>query len=416
MVKEIPNFLSKRDCNTIIKMIDKNHQRSTVAGRGGTKSIYEETRTSSTSNLDSTNPTVKRIQKKIAKFLNLNLTQGEHIQGQLYEPGQYFRPHTDFFQGDSYMNHCLSSGNRIHTLMIYLNIPEEGGETDFPELNLSIKPEIGKAVSWPNMLGGKTLPEMLHEGKDVIKGKKYIITSWWRENEWNGAEDDRLAKEYHDKTNIQLDPQTPNFEGKTFTSNLDIPRFTEHGFKVVKVPPQTWDLIRDAYTLLQNNVHEEIWEGKEHIIGGEGNTSDLLDFGQLPTIRTLIHQQLQPFHEAFIENKAIIEPSYIYGVRSYNRGATLTSHVDRIATHHISSIICVDKNLSCGCGPGKEPEDWALEIQDHQGNWHSIYTEPGDMILYESAACEHGRKIPFKGTFFRNFFVHYKLVDWKHIG
>lgn len=415
MVKEISNFLSKKDCNSIIKMIDQNNHRSTVAGGGDNKSIYEESRTSSTSNLNPQNPVIKRLHKRISKFLNLNPNQGEAIQGQVYEPGQFFRPHTDFFEGDSFTNHCLHSGNRIHTFMVYLNVPEEGGETSFPSINLDIKPQTGKAVSWPNMLGGKVLPEMIHEGTNVVKGKKYIITSWWRENEWNGAEDDKLSREYHDNLQTQLNLKTIDYQNKTFNSTLNIPRFTEHGFKVVKLPPKTWDLIREAYVLLQNNMREEVWEGKENIIGGEGNTSDLLDFSQLPTIRNIIHQQLQPFHEAFIENKAEIEPSFIYGIRSYNKGSTLTPHVDRIETHHISSIICVDKNLSCGCGPNKEPEDWALEIQDHQGNFHSIYTEPGDMILYESAACEHGRKLPFKGTFFRNFFVHYKLTDWKVI-
>ena len=292
MIKQIPNFITKKDCKDIIKMIDQNNQRSTVAGGGDTKSIYEETRTSSTSNLDPQNPIIKRLHKRISKFLNLNLNQGEAIQGQVYEPGQFFRPHTDFFEGASFINHCLYSGNRIHTFMVYLNIPEEGGETAFPSINLDVKPKTGKAVSWSNMQDGKVLPEMIHEGTNVVKGKKYIITSWWRENEWNGAEDDRLSKEYHDNLKNQLDLKTIDYENKTFNSKLNIPRFTEHGFKVVKVPPKTWDLIKEAYILLQNNVREEVWEGKENIIGGAGNTSDLLDFSQLPTIRNIIHQQL----------------------------------------------------------------------------------------------------------------------------
>ena len=33
------------------------------------------------------------------------------------------------------------------------------------------------------------------------------------------------------------------------------------------------------------------------------------------------------------------------------------------------------------------------------------------MILYESALCEHARKEPFGGKYFRNFYIHYKLND-----
>ena len=43
-------------------------------------------------------------------------------------------------------------------------------------------------------------------------------------------------------------------------------------------------------------------------------------------------------------------------------------------------------------------------------------THDRDMILYESAVCEHGRKEVFGGTHFRNFYVHYKLKDWKYVG
>ena len=136
----------------------------------------------------------------------------------------------------------------------------------------------------------------------------------------------------------------------------------------------------------------------------------MMSFDNLTTIRTLLHQSLLPLHEQFSGQK--LEPSMLYGIRSYKRGASLINHSDRIDTHHISSIIMVDKNLSCGCRRKEEPEDWPLHIQSHDGEWHKIYAEPGDMIIYESVACLHGRPDPFKGTFYRNFYVHYKLKDW----
>lgn len=410
MIDQLPNFLSKKDCKNIIEMIDSSHTRSSVAGSGKEKSTYGESRTSSTSNLNDNDPTIKRIKKRIAKKLGLNINQGESLQGQLYKPGEYFRPHQDWFQGESYTNHCLSSGNRIYTFMIYLNIPEEGGETNFPNLNLEVKAEIGKAVLWSNVKDGQPNSDVLHEGVEIKKGKKYIITSWWRENKWDGNEDDRLAKEYWEK-NPPLNVTLPT---NTFSNKENIPKLTTHGFEVVKVPPTEWGLINDAYKLLQNNIQEENWEGVKDVINTPDGKlgSEMMSFDSLTTIRNLLHQSFLPLHEQWSGQK--LEPTSLYGIRSYKRGASLINHTDRINTHHVSSIIIVDKNLSCGCSRKQEPEDWPLHIQSHNGEWHKVYAEPGDMILYESVACTHGRPDPFKGTFFRNFYVHYKLKDWTY--
>jgi len=147
----------------------------------------------------------------------------------------------------------------------------------------------------------------------------------------------------------------------------------------------------------------------------DGLRSEILNLEQFRTIRQIIHDELQPLHEEWANTK--LTPTAVYGIRSYNKGATLTTHRDKIETHHISSIVIVDKDLACGCNKTKGVEnDWALDIQDHEGNWHKVYAEIGDIILYESATMEHGRKDPFKGNYFRNFYVHYKLDEVTYVG
>ena len=122
-------------------------------------------------------------------------------------------------------------------------------------------------------------------------------------------------------------------------------------------------------------------------------------------IKEIIQEELLPIHQEFIEYKEAIKPLWIYGIRSYVRGSVLESHTDTLATHHVSSIIIVDKQVD---------KDWPLDIQDHNGNWHKIYAEPGDMILYESATNKHGRLEPFEGEFYRNFYLHYSLTNYKY--
>ncbi len=70
----------------------------------------------------------------------------------------------------------------------------------------------------------------------------------------------------------------------------------------------------------------------------------------------------------------------------------------------------MDKDLRCGCQHKEFGDDWALDIQDHNGNWNKVYANVGEMILYESARCAHGRVDSFQGTYFRNFYVHYQLA------
>ena len=62
--------------------------------------------------------------------------------------------------------------NRVITYLWYLNDVEEGGETDFPDLNLMIKPETGKLVLFPASW------DFPHCGKMPISSNKYIVTGW----------------------------------------------------------------------------------------------------------------------------------------------------------------------------------------------------------------------------------------------
>lgn len=418
MITEIPNFLSHDECDVFITLIEKNNTRSQVAGAGDQNSKVEDSRTSYTSNFGEDMLLPKALKSKIAEHIGIDASRGETLQGQKYEVGQYFRPHLDWFQGDSFYNHCLHSGNRTHTLMIYLNDDFEGGGTDFPNLKKTVVPEKGKAVLWRNLDDdGVGISDVMHEGMDVTSGTKYIITSWWRERNFDGAENTRLAQEYHEaqrkeqEKNKTVNIITP--EAKIFKSVDEMPRFTENGFAKLKVPNDVWGVIQDSYKLLQDKEAVEEFEGKTGIIdtnidGAESST--LLSFEHIPNIREQIHKMLMPIHEEW--SGARIEPSYVYGIRSYQRGATLANHVDRIETHHISTIIIVDKDLKCGCQHREFGDDWALDIQGHDGEWYEVFAEPGEMILYESATCEHGRNKPFQGTHFRNFYTHYKLLDW----
>jgi hypothetical protein len=78
-------------------------------------------------------------------------------------------------------------------------------------------------------------------------------------------------------------------------------------------------------------------------------------------------------------------------MRVYRRGASLAFHTDRVDTHVVSSIFHVDHAYD------DEAHPWAIEIEGHDGARHAVPLKPGQMLLYESAKCPHGRATALKG-------------------
>lgn len=181
---EIEDFLTQSECDHLIGLILKSKTPSTVADPGSTqnssRTLY---RTSDTCMLSTNDEIVNQIDERMCSRMCIDSSFGEAIQGQYYGPGQYFKQHTDYFDPGtpSYEHHTKVTGNRTWTFMIYLNDDLEGGETEFPKLNLKFKPTTGKALIWRNTDSGRLFPDSLHTGKPVKSGKKIIITKWFRE-------------------------------------------------------------------------------------------------------------------------------------------------------------------------------------------------------------------------------------------
>ena len=70
--------------------------------------------------------------------------------------------------------------------MVFLNVPEEGGQTAFPAAGVKVTPRAGNLLIWNNMdAEGQPNPYSIHQGMPVLSGVKYIITKWHRERPWS---------------------------------------------------------------------------------------------------------------------------------------------------------------------------------------------------------------------------------------
>ena len=177
------NFLTPEDCQTLIEESNKKLRPSTVSNVKD-KVVLSKDRTSKTADLAYfTSTYLTEIDNKITAFMGLDPFTGEIMQTQKYEPGQYYKAHTDYFHPltREYRTYTEWMGQRTWTFMIYLNDVEEGGETYFKHLKLKIKPKQGMAIFWNNLYrNGIPNPKTLHEACPPVSGDKYVITKWFR--------------------------------------------------------------------------------------------------------------------------------------------------------------------------------------------------------------------------------------------
>ena len=174
----IDNFLDNYECQHLIKTIRSKLRPSELSSPDADKFF----RTSKTCDLAVLNDNIiQKIDDKICNLVQIEKDLSEPIQGQYYEVGQEFKPHTDFFEDHELQNNGGALGQRSYTVMIYLNSTEQGGETTFPLIDEEFSPKQGKAIIWCNLN-----PDMspnnfsMHHAKQVQKGYKAIITKWFR--------------------------------------------------------------------------------------------------------------------------------------------------------------------------------------------------------------------------------------------
>lgn len=179
-----------------------------------------------------------------------------------------------------------------------------------------------------------------------------------------------------------------------------IPNYHPTGFEKATMAPRLFDEICAFYQTARTAAEEEFVPG-EFIVNQHQRkkSSVLVDLSS--SLRQKIHDYMMPILGDWCGKP--LEPTYVYGIRTYLDGAKLKSHRDRIETHIISAIINVAQQVN---------EPWPLVIDDHQENEHKVYLKPGEMIFYEGAKLQHGRPIPFNGVEFANIFCHFKPVDY----
>jgi len=182
--------------------------------------------------------------------------------------------------------------------------------------------------------------------------------------------------------------------------------FTKVGFKVIKIPSTLHQKLLDYY---HKHKYEAIPEPNIQYDnpGLEGRTHDTWLLNLPKELKQEAFEWVRDMVAEWAKTPAAgLRSTSLYGLRFYHRDAVLGVHVDIEETHALSAILEVARN------DPDDTEPWPLQISDHKGEVHRVPYKAGQLILYESATCGHGRNTPFPGRQMVNAFVHFAPEGW----
>jgi prolyl 4-hydroxylase len=176
-------LLSDEECDALVDAAAPRMARSlTVQTQTGGEELNPERTSQGMFFQRGESELISRIEARMARLLNWPVDHGEGLQVLHYRPGAEYKPHYDYFDpAEPGTPHILSrGGQRVATLLVYLNEPVCGGGTTFPDVGLEVAPVRGNAVFFsydrPHPTTGT-----LHGGAPVIEGDKWVATKWLRE-------------------------------------------------------------------------------------------------------------------------------------------------------------------------------------------------------------------------------------------
>lgn len=176
-------FLSHDECNALMALARPRLERSQTVDRQSGGAEVNAARTSDGMFFARGEaPLIQRIEQRIAALLRWPVEQGEGLQILRYRAGAQYRPHFDYFDPAQPGTPAVlrRGGQRVGTLLMYLNAPEGGGATVFPDAGLEVAPAKGHALFFsydrPDPSTGT-----LHGGAPVSAGEKWVATKWLRE-------------------------------------------------------------------------------------------------------------------------------------------------------------------------------------------------------------------------------------------
>ncbi|HEX5354789.1 MAG TPA: 2OG-Fe(II) oxygenase [Aquabacterium sp.] len=177
------DFLSAQECEELKAQAQPRMTRSQTVVNATGDSEVNEVRTSQGMFFErGESELCRRIEARIAALVNWPVENGEGIQVLRYAPGAEYKPHFDYFDPNQPGTAPIlkRGGQRVGTVVMYLNTPDSGGATTFPDAGVDVHAVAGQAVFFAYGLPHPST-KTLHGGAPVQQGEKWVATKWLRE-------------------------------------------------------------------------------------------------------------------------------------------------------------------------------------------------------------------------------------------
>ena len=180
-VYTVEHFLSADECLALVSAAGPLLRPSKTHTPNGLRATPG--RTSMTCHLAKQTLPCPHLLQKIHHLTNTPYEHMELPQVARYVSSQRYLNHYDGVDPhtEAGRSFCANGGQRIATVLVYLNEVDSGGRTHFPRLNLSIKPDKGTAlIFFPAFLNGELDTDALHSGMPA-EDTKWVSQVWIRQ-------------------------------------------------------------------------------------------------------------------------------------------------------------------------------------------------------------------------------------------
>ena len=134
------------------------------------------------------NPVIEELSLRVAEVVGIGLEYAESLQVVHYAETQEYAPNYGAWDaGAERGQRCMvKGGQRMVTCLLYLDEPEEGGGTSFPNLDMEVIARKGRMLLFHNCHPNSVIrhPDFLHVGMAVLSGEKWACNFWFREREY----------------------------------------------------------------------------------------------------------------------------------------------------------------------------------------------------------------------------------------
>jgi len=172
----VENFLSSDECKYIINMSDKKVRKSLVVDPKTGRGVTHPSRTSESCyhGYD-----IKWLISRVNRLTGVSQQFQEPTQVARYVTGQFYQSHLDALDNPGH------DGQRIGTVLMYLNNVPSGGGTFFNELNLRVQPKEGSAVIFfPAKMDGTIDHKVIHTAENA-SDLKWVSQIWLRNKKYS---------------------------------------------------------------------------------------------------------------------------------------------------------------------------------------------------------------------------------------